>query len=134
MNKNKYIALLMLIGFFILSYSAQATEEETRVALGKCQNHFPLTISIVPNDSDYSPASKVFTFLITSSQNMPVNARFKLHYFLGRLHRQEVADITLPYKFQQTYRGMFPGSYRVDFLLQDASGTCTESGMDITVP
>ena len=72
-----------------------------------------------------------FTILRTDGANGA--DLYKLYYFFDRRIRRTVADIKLPYKFKQTYKGLPEGSYEIGFVLIDALGNYGSSRISINV-
>lgn len=131
MSKKSFILIYTLIilffGFSIFLYSAFAEEgediENIKAMLNTLGN-FNLKVEVEGKEGEGTPivVDAVTTFVISRIDEANEGNSYKLYYFLdGRVSRI-IDNVLLPYKFNQTYRGLLEGNYEVTFFLKDALG------------
>lgn len=69
-------------------------------------------------------------FVISRTDDPNGENPYKLYYFLDHKIRRVIENISLPFEFTQTYRGLSEGNYELGFVLINASekhGSCKVS-------
>ncbi len=128
---NIFISLQFLSPMEIM---AENNELETMARLHVKPAVFEITAKVL--DQKHNPASKVneVTVFLIETPKPPLNpGTYTLYYYLDGNLSGEIKNINLPYEFKQDFRGLFEGSYMVEFMLVDQQDRVARAQVEIKV-
>lgn len=137
MLRNKFILLqfiIILVFSLCLPMTISAEKEDHLESIKFSQSHFKVNVEIINTKNQGSNiVDKVTTFWITRLGVPKKKQDYQLYYFLDNRLQAHIKNVSLPYKFKQTYRGLLSGTYEVKFILMDNSGKTGVATLSIYV-
>lgn len=143
MIRNKFFLTIFLaifsigvcLNFCSLAISAEDLIEEDDIENIKlAENDFTIDVVAVGQENDRRIiVDRKTIFLITRIDNPQAVKSYKLFYFLDDRLDGYQENISLPFEFNQTYRGILNGPHKVRFVLQDNSGKTSSLALSVYV-
>ena len=133
--KFRFIIFIFVIYLFAavpLEYG-MAEEIET---VDSCSMDFQVNIEVPGSkwaDGEYI-VDRAVTFIVTRiDAPKGGNVTNGFYYFVDNKLKATREAIRLPFQFKQTFRGFFPGKYKLSFMLKDGSGECGVASLPVMV-
>jgi len=129
--------LIMLGSFAAFSLVASQKSKRSDAFLEHwktLKSDFQIKVVIENADEDQPwVVDKKTTYLISREDLSKDSHGYELFYFLDDVMNHHIKQLSLPYKFSQTYRATSEGTHKVNFVLRDNHGKCSIKTLFIQV-
>jgi len=122
--RNKIITVF---GFFILtvSFTVFAQKQEIRQTDEPCACNFQLTVQAdAPQEGDGYVVDGAVKFVINRTGEFDQGRKYNFYYIVNNDLHEIKEQVTLPYTFSQTYRGLDQGIYQAKFMVRIEPDEC----------
>ncbi len=132
LRKTKQAGAIIYILILISIGSSWAEEEVQKPE--SCAKDFQVMVSSQGGiwTGEVYKVSKTISYSVTIP-GVQTTAAYDFFYFVDNRLKRSRQDVTLPFQFKQTFRGVSPGVYALSFILKSKSGECGIETMNIRV-
>ena len=112
-----------------------AEESEQQMTIESCANDMEIQVQLVgaeDHDNIYV-VDGVVQFHLYPAFVQGSEGLYTLYYFVNDQLKRKKDNISMPYNFKQTYKGMKQQQYELYFLITDESGHCGMQSIIIEV-